>query len=76
MIRTPAYKYNVYLVHGEELYDLENDPHECVNLAGDPGYAGVKRSLALELDHWMETHDDPFYSLRVTDRDGIPIKSI
>ncbi|MGC9349284.1 MAG: sulfatase family protein [Anaerolineae bacterium] len=75
MIRTPEYKYNVYLVHGEELYDLKNDPHECVNLAEDPGYAGVRRRLSSELDHWIETHRDPFYSLQVTDRAGTPIRA-
>ncbi len=72
-IRTAAYKYNRYLLHGEELYDLRNDPHELVNLADDPGYQAVKRALRSELDGWMRAHDDPFESLTVTDREGTPL---
>jgi arylsulfatase A-like enzyme len=72
-IRTETYKYNRYLLHGEELYDLRNDPHELVNLAEDPGYRAVKRALRSELDGWMRAHDDPFESLTVTDRDGHPL---
>lgn len=72
MIRTARYKYNRYLVHGEELYDLLNDPHELVNLAQDPGYRAVKDDLAAELRCWMAAHNDPFETLTVTDRTGAP----
>lgn len=72
-IRTAAYKYNRYLLHGEELYDLRNDPYELVNLADDPGYQAVKRALRSELDGWMRAHDDPFELLTVTDREGNPL---
>jgi arylsulfatase A-like enzyme len=72
-IRTSAYKYNRYLHHGEELYDLRNDPRELVNLASDLGYRDVKRTLRSELDAWIRTHDDPFESLTVTDRAGRPL---
>ena len=70
MIRTPQFKYNTYIQHGEELYDLRNDPDEVHNLAGDPGYAATKKELAVELEEWMEENSDPFYSLRSTDREG------
>ena len=41
---------NSTLYHGEhpvfeELYDLRADPHETVNLAGDPGFAATKTQL-------------------------------
>jgi arylsulfatase A-like enzyme len=72
-IRTASFKYNCYLHHGEELYDLRNDPHELVNLAQDPGYQKVKRALHLELEAWMQAHHDPFESLTVTDRQGRPL---
>jgi arylsulfatase A-like enzyme len=36
----PDLKYMKYIEHGyEELYDLKNDPHETVNLAGDPAFS-------------------------------------
>jgi arylsulfatase A-like enzyme len=72
MIRTEAFKYNRYLLHGEELYDLRNDPHELVNLAHDPGYRKVKEELGAALQRWMVAHHDPFEALTVTDRAGAP----
>ena len=70
MIRTTRFKYNTYIPHGEELYDLKNDPDEVHNLANDPGYMAMKKELATELDKWMKENDDPFYSLFSTDRRG------
>jgi len=41
-----------------ELYDLENDPHELVNLAGHSDLAMVERELSAALDTWQrETRD-------------------
>jgi len=74
MLRTSEFKYNRYILHGEELYDLRNDPEELVNLASDPGYRKTKQELAAELDEWIEDNDDPFYSLSATDREGIPLE--
>lgn len=34
----------------EELYDLQSDPYEMKNLAGDPTIAGVRRDLEKQLD--------------------------
>ena len=42
----------------EELYDLENDPYELHNLAGDPEYRQTLDRLSRELDRWIgETGD-------------------
>ena len=42
----------------EELYDLENDPWEVNNLAGDAKYTGIKKQLEKALNNWMiETRD-------------------
>lgn len=37
----------------EELYDLENDPHEVKNLAGHPEYADTLSNLSSLLDSWI-----------------------
>jgi arylsulfatase A-like enzyme len=71
MFRTREWKYNRYIHHGEELYDLVNDPHELNNLAHDPAHAIRKAELAGELDHWMKAHGDTeFEQLIATDRQG------
>ena len=73
MLRTPQFKYNRYITHGEELYDLKNDPHEIVNLAADPGYAKTKKELAGELAGWIRANADPFDRLKPTTRKGEPL---
>ena len=71
MIRTREWKYNRYIHHGEELYDLVNDPYELHNLANDPGHAERKAELAVRLKGWMEAHGDTgFEGLCATDRKG------
>lgn len=42
----------------EELYDVEADPHELHNLAGDPEYADVLARLRQAHLDWMEATDD------------------
>jgi len=42
----------------EELYDLENDPDEVVNLAGDPAYADVLSEMREALAGWIEDTGD------------------
>ena len=50
-----------------ELYDLQSDPDEVVNLADDPALAEVRRSLSEKLlarlretdDHWLERYQLP-----------------
>ncbi|MGI5818612.1 MAG: sulfatase [Armatimonadota bacterium] len=42
----------------EELYDLERDPWEYENLAGDAEYAGLLADLSDRMDRWMEETGD------------------
>jgi N-sulfoglucosamine sulfohydrolase len=42
----------------EELYDVEADPHEVHNLAGDPELAEVLDRMRRATDRWMEDIDD------------------
>jgi choline-sulfatase len=39
MIRKGSFKYIHYVGYDPELFDLENDPEETINLAGDPAYS-------------------------------------
>jgi N-sulfoglucosamine sulfohydrolase len=48
----------------EELYDLDNDPAEMVNLAGDPAHETALAQMRAVLDAHMEATDDPFRNLR------------
>jgi arylsulfatase A-like enzyme len=42
----------------EELFDLQNDPHEIRNLAGDPAHAEILRKFRGALrEHLLETRD-------------------
>ncbi|MCS6865010.1 MAG: sulfatase [Gemmataceae bacterium] len=45
-VRTEKWRYIVYADGSEELYDMENDPHEWTNLAGKPELAQLKKELA------------------------------
>ncbi|MHC4407124.1 MAG: sulfatase family protein [Planctomycetota bacterium] len=42
----------------EELYDLERDPHETINLAEDAPYAGVLNRHREILQEWIKQTDD------------------
>ena len=42
----------------EELYDLEQDPYEHINLAQEKGLFPIKRKLASVLNEWMISQND------------------
>jgi arylsulfatase A-like enzyme len=48
----------------EELFDIENDPQEYINLADKPAYADIKSELAVRLDEWMKSTADPLLAGR------------
>lgn len=70
-IRGPRYKYIQY--HGvwdtEELYDLQNDPHEMRNLIADPALQGVVASLREQLFAGLGPKDGRS-SVTFTERNG------
>jgi uncharacterized sulfatase len=43
----------------EELYDLQNDPHQVKNLAQDPRYDAQRHKLAQELERRLREAGDP-----------------
>jgi arylsulfatase A-like enzyme len=55
-VRTGDYRYSRYEDGSEELYDIRHDPHEWVNLAGDPSYAVVKSELSADLNQYFQGH--------------------
>jgi N-sulfoglucosamine sulfohydrolase len=44
---------------GEELYDLDTDPYELNNLAGNPSYGNELKELREELFAYLEETNDP-----------------
>lgn len=47
----------------EELYELETDPHELRNLAGEPAWASAQAELRERLRNWMGETGDPWLAL-------------
>jgi len=43
----------------EELYYVKTDPFNLDNLADNPKFARIKKSLQLKLDVWMSQNEDP-----------------
>lgn len=42
----------------EELYDLQNDPHELVNLANSDSHAELRQRLRGKLEEWLQSSGD------------------
>jgi N-acetylglucosamine-6-sulfatase len=49
-VRTRRYLYAEYENRDQELYDLRQDPHELVNVAGRHSYAAVRKRMSRLLD--------------------------
>ena len=62
MVRSESYKYIVYCwgTHREQLFDLENDPGEMVNLAVESRYKGVLDEHRRHLREWCGRTGDNF----------------
>lgn len=70
MVRSGRWKYTEYLKIGSELYDLEADPHELRNLAGQAEYAAIEREMRARLEGHVRGTGDPFYGYTVTEREA------
>ncbi len=42
----------------EELYDLENDPNETINLAGEPAFHSLIEEFRIRMARWREEQSD------------------
>ncbi|MPZ20623.1 MAG: sulfatase-like hydrolase/transferase [Luteitalea sp.] len=63
-IRTDEWKY-IERIHQEpnELYNLQNDPGERLNLYGDPETAAIRSRLQQKLSVFFQRHTDPKWDL-------------
>ena len=60
MIRSKKYKYVARYPYGEnELYDLEKDPEENVNLIDDERYADIMLDMRCKLEKWFNDYVNP-----------------
>lgn len=57
-VRTSAWKFVYNPVDFDELYDLQNDPNERVNLARDPRYSATLRELYVRMWELATEADD------------------
>lgn len=48
-VRLDRWRYTCYADGGEELYDLETDPHEWTNLASDPAFQEIRKRAVASL---------------------------
>lgn len=62
MVRTADYKYNVYSKgeDNEQLFNLQNDPGESENMAGNPYYDQIIDDHRHFLKEWMDKTEDSF----------------
>ncbi len=62
MVRSGSYKYVIFNrgENPELLFDLDRDPGELHNLAGDPSHADVVREHRRMLEDWKRRTGDPF----------------
>jgi len=72
MLRSAAWKLIYTHGHPPQLFDLAHDPHERVDLAGDPRHASVReRLLARVLDGWDPARVGARIAERRRDKDVI-----
>jgi arylsulfatase A-like enzyme len=67
-VRTAGWKYFRYVNDKslEELYNLENDPGEIINLARNPEYKDVLENLRSKTDKLAQKYADPFLGVPVS----------
>jgi arylsulfatase A-like enzyme len=62
-VRNDRFKYARYFERNplyEELYDLQNDPLEAVNLGADPAFADVLMELRARTDELRDAYGGPY----------------
>jgi choline-sulfatase len=57
-VTTRRWKYVYNGFDFDELHDLERDPHETKNLAGDPAHAAIVREMCQRMWRFAREHGD------------------
>ncbi len=57
MLRDGHHKYNHYIGYAPELFDLDADPGETTNLAGDPAFSATLARFAAALHDMLDPED-------------------
>ena len=57
-VQSKQYKYVYNGFDLDELYDIQNDPQELINLAADPNFDAVKRELVRKMWQFAEQEQD------------------
>jgi len=55
---TPVQAKLLMPLESEELYDIENDPYETVNLIGKTSFEKVHHQLKMKLENWLANSHD------------------
>lgn len=71
VIRTRRWKYVHFAALPPLLYNLEADPDELHNLAGDPAHLAVRLEMAEKLLAWRAEHLDQTLALMELTEDGV-----
>lgn len=58
MIRDDQDKYVHFNGLPPMLFDLQNDPHELVNLAADPAYQHIIYDYLVQMVEWRQTYEE------------------
>ncbi len=72
MIKRGHYKYNYYVGHEPQLFDLSTDPGEFTDLAGDQRSASVRAALHRELLNIANPEQVSDQALRNQEKPGPP----
>jgi len=70
VIRDDKYKYVHFTALAPLFFDLEADPWEQNDLAGDPAYHGLVLEYAQKMISWRMTHDERIFSNTLLTRKG------
>jgi arylsulfatase A-like enzyme len=71
VIRDHRFKYVHFAALPPLLFDLDDDPHEFRNLAGDPAYQGRLLDYAQKLLSWRMRHEERVLSNTLLTPDGV-----
>ena len=73
-VRDVRYKYVHFPTLPPLFFDLEKDPQELRNVAGDPGYASLVRQYAQKLLSWRQEHHERTLTIMQAGPDGLVVR--